>query len=300
MPSCVQSQMSPTKHLILSAHGSQWMETNLVMFTVYIDDSGTDPKQNVAIAAALVVPAVRLEAFDEKWRAFLKEELISGFHTSECVAGQKKTDFEKWSSSRKKHVCFRVREIAKEFSVKAFSFSVHKADYDEIVPENDELRTVGGGKHHYTWAVRHTISFLDSWALTVTKKPFEYVFDCMGKDKKNERKQEIEMVLAQADSVFPGRYIGHYSFRNREEHPGLQCVDLLAWSSYQFSLNAFTGSRLHPIAEDTFWDFENHLYKTWLFGVTMTRADLADWARRERSDPRSLAQRKRWVDAHRK
>jgi hypothetical protein len=201
--------MSSTKHLILSACGSRWKEADLIMFTVYIDDSGTAPEQKVAVAAALVVPAVRLEAFDEKWNAFLKEELISEFHTSECVAGQKKSEFEKWSSSRKKHVCFRVREMAKEFSVRAFAFSVHKDDYDKIVPKDDELRAVGGGKHHYTWAVRHTISFLDSWAATVTSRPFEYVFDCMGNDKKNERKQEIEMVLAQADSLVAGRYLGH-------------------------------------------------------------------------------------------
>jgi len=296
---CVQSQiMSPTKHLILSARGSQWKETNLIMFTVYFDDSGTAPDQDVAIAAALIVPALRLEAFDEKWQNFLKDEFISEFHTSECVAAQKGTKFAKWNSGRRKHVCYRVREIAKEFGVKAFSFAVNKADYDEVVPESDQLRSVGGGKYHYTWAVRHTISFLDAWSSTVTKRPFEYVFDCMGNDKKNKAKREIEMVMAQADSVVPGRYLGHYSFRNRIDHPGLQCVDLLAWSSYQFSLNAFTKKRLHPIAEDTFWDFEKHLYETWMFAVTIRREDLEDWARRERADPRSHEQRRRWVERH--
>ena len=270
------------------------------MFTVYIDDSGTDPNQDVAIAAALIVPAARLEEFDKKWNAFLQDELIPEFHTSECVAGQKDSPFEGWSPQRRKHVCYRVREITKEFSVKAISFAVNKSDYDEVIPEDDQLRVVGGGKFHYTWAIRHTISVLDSWSATVTKSPFEYVFDCMGSDKRNVAKREIETVMAQADSVNPGRYEGHYSFRKRSDHPGLQCSDLLAWCSYQVSCNAFKGKRLHSIAEDTFWDYETHLYNTWMFAITIKRSDLEDWAIRERVDPRSLEQRRRWIKDHKK
>lgn len=269
------------------------------MFTVYIDDSGTDPKQHVAIAAALIVPTVRLEELGEKWDALKREYLIPEFHSSVCVAGQKKTPFEKWSSQRKKHLCYCVREITEEFAVKAVSFAVHKSDYDEIIPENDQLRNVGGNQYHYTWAIRNTISLLDRWSSTVTRSPFEYVFDCMGADRRNAAKKEIETVMAQADSEYPGRYEGHYSFRNRKDHPGLQCSDLLAWSCYQFACHSFRGKYLHPIAEDTFWDYEKYRYGTWMFAITQRKEQIKEWADKERADPRSLAKRRKWVERSR-
>ena len=265
-------------------------------FTVYIDDSGTDPNQQVAIAAALVVPDVKIEDFDAKWTSLLVDELITEFHTSECVAGRKRSQFEKWSSQRKKHLCYRVREITKGFAVKAFSFAVNKSDYDEVIREDDQLRTEGGGKFHYTWAIRHLISMLDTWSSTVTKAPFEYVFDSMGSDKRNQAKHEIETVMAQAESLIPGRYEGRYSFRSRKDYPGLQCADLLAWSTYQFSRHAFKGTPINPIAEDVFWDFEKHLCQTWMFAITIRRDHLQDWANRERADPRSQAQRRKWME----
>jgi hypothetical protein len=267
------------------------------MFTVYIDDSGTDPNQHVAIAAALVIPASRLKEFNANWNDLLQEEFIPEFHTSECVARQKGSPYELWSSQRRKLLCYRVREITKEFAVKALSFAVNKSDYDAMIPEADQLRSVGGGRFHYTWAIRHMITMLDVWSSTVTKSPFEYVFDSMGSDKRNVAKREIETVMAQADSVIPCRYKGRYSFQNRGGHPGLQCADLLAWSCYQFSCNAFKGTRLHPIAEDTFWDFEKYRFKTWMFAITIRREHLEDWANRERAGPRSLEQRTRWVEA---
>ena len=270
------------------------------MFTAYIDDSGTDPKQDVAIAAGIIVPTARLEEFDEKWNVLKRDELIPEFHTSECVAGQKGSLFEKWTSQRKKHLCYRVREITKEFAVKAMSFAVNKSDYDEVIPEDDQIRTAGGGKFHYTWAIRHMVSMLDMWSSTVTMAPFEYIFDSMGRDKRNAAKQEIEMVMAQAESINPGRYEGHYSFKNRKDHPGLQCSDLLAWSSYQISCNAFKGKHLHPIAEDTFWDYEKYHSKTWMFAITIRREDLEDWANRERADIRSQDKRRRWAEVQKR
>lgn len=58
----------------------------LAMFTVYIDDSGTAPEQQVAIASGLIFPAKRMAAMEREWRSFLQKQGIEQFHTSECVA----------------------------------------------------------------------------------------------------------------------------------------------------------------------------------------------------------------------
>ncbi len=292
----VPSQMSPTKHLLLTARGSRWREALLAMFTVYIDDSGTDPNQVVAIASGLILPASRLEEFEIRWNQFLKDNWITEFHSSECVATQSGTDFQNWSSQRVKYVCFQVREITKEFCVKAFSFSINKSDYDEFV--TGELRDVGG-QFHYTWAVRHLISNLDAWAaINSVSTPFEYVFDWMGEKRRNGARREIETVMAQAESLRPGFYEGHYSFRKRKEHPGLQCADLLAWSCYQFSRSPILGVATNLHAWQTFWDYDNFKEKKWMVAVTQKKEDIRDWANLEIADTRSQERRRNWLAAH--
>jgi hypothetical protein len=190
MPMCVQSQMYPAKHMLISSRGSRWKETILAMLTVYIDDSGTDPSQPSAIASALIIPATRLDDLERVWKVFKADNLISEFHSSECAAGQDGTEFSRWSSQRKHHVFYQVREITKEFALGAFSFAVTKSDYDEFV--NGELRDFCG-RYHYTWAVSSIIRNLNQWAQNQNiNVPFEYIFDWMGAPKRNKARAEIE------------------------------------------------------------------------------------------------------------
>ena len=44
----------------MSAYGGKWKEVTPVVFTVYVDDSGTSPDQKLAVASALIVPAIRI------------------------------------------------------------------------------------------------------------------------------------------------------------------------------------------------------------------------------------------------
>jgi Protein of unknown function (DUF3800) len=84
---CAQSQpYSSTEHYLLSILGSRRKDVCLAMFTVYIDDSGTDPRHHVAIASGLIIPAKLIPRLDCEWSSFLqKEGILKGFHTSECV-----------------------------------------------------------------------------------------------------------------------------------------------------------------------------------------------------------------------
>src|SRR5271155_4361077 len=45
----------------------RWRDVFLAMFRAYIDDSGTDPEQQVAIASMLIMPATRIPALDREW-----------------------------------------------------------------------------------------------------------------------------------------------------------------------------------------------------------------------------------------
>jgi hypothetical protein len=128
--------------------------------------------------------------------------------------------------------------------------------------------------------------------------PFEYIFDWMGEKKKNKNpsRSEIETVMAQAESLRPGRYEGHYSFRKRHDVPALQCTDMLAWTCYQFALNAYIQTPLKPIAEESFWEFERHRKNEWLTAGAQLPENLKKWADAELADPRSQKRRREWLE----
>ena len=50
----------PIHHMLVSVLGKEWRKAFVVAFTVYLDDSGTDPSQKVANATALIIPASRI------------------------------------------------------------------------------------------------------------------------------------------------------------------------------------------------------------------------------------------------
>ena len=73
MASCAQKQiLSPAKHFLLSAYGTKWKKANLVMFTVYVDDSGTADDQKTVVAAALIVPARKSRRWNMNGQIFAK------------------------------------------------------------------------------------------------------------------------------------------------------------------------------------------------------------------------------------
>lgn len=243
-----------THHLLISAWGKRWKDVQLVMFTAYIDDSGSDPNQHVANATALIIPGRRILALQREWDALQANEGFADFHTSVFVARNAKEGFGGLSDADQKRIFQRVREIVKKFGVKVMSFTVHKKDYDEVVPAN--LRSYAG-KYHYTWAIRHVVQYLSGWRFSHHALPLEFVFDWMKEG--DERRREIETVMEQAEHLASdmGRHgeFTNYSFRLRKEIPGLQCVDCVAWTTYQYALLAFRKKPLHPFAKIAWDDF---------------------------------------------
>lgn len=254
------------------------------MFTVYLDDSGTAPMQRVANATALIIPALQLETLERQWETLKNRESFSCFHTSEFAARNYKSEFAKWDDAKSDRVFGRIRQIIKKFGVRAYSFSVNKKDYDEITPE--EFRTYSG-KFHYTWAIRHVHKYVLQWRLERNLPPVEFVFDFMKPG--DPRRTEIENVMEQAEET-------NYTFRERCELPGLQCVDVLAWSSYQLALNCFHGTPLRPIAQLGLDDFTNYQNQNWFHPIAVLRKNLEKWVQLEMATGHSMKRFKKWED----
>jgi hypothetical protein len=260
------------------------MEVNLVMVrlhTAFIDDSGTDPNQEVALATALVIPASRIQMLQAEWDVLRLSELFDSLHMSEFSSPTppKDSDFRGWSRDKHNRVYERVREIILDYGAVTITFAVYKKDYDEVVPP--EMR-VNAGRFHYTWAVRHLLAGLEKWrTFFKISAPFEFVFDNMKKG--DPRREEIEEVLAQAEEISPGMY-SNPLFRDRKRIPGLQCVDVLSWISYQYALYVYSGKRLVPDAVTGWHDFEyysKHLVPGWRYAAALKRSELERWVKLE-------------------
>src|SRR5207237_3065600 len=102
------------------------------------------------------------------------------------------------------------------------------------------------GRYHYSWALRHVLSFAQTWRVNNSDiPPYEWIFDFM--KPRELARIEVEEVLEQAEAMaelqrgVSGDYL-NYSFRKRDTLAGLQCADLVAWTHYQFALEKFRGT----------------------------------------------------------
>lgn len=280
-------------HLVLvSAYRSRGKRVRLVSFTLYADDSGTSPSQQVAIATALIVPCAQIIRLEREWDTFRKKEGFSSFHTSECVARNPKSEFANWDHSKVRRVMARMRQITKKYAAApAISMAVKKDYYDAVMPE---MLRHHFGAYHYTWCLSYAIAYAEKSPIRL---PFKYVFDWMGKPA-DPRRQEIDKVMdycerAATEQGYAGDYT-NYSFLHRKDTVGLQCVDQIAWTCYQFALKALVGTPMNEFAEEAWTDYGGHLASAgWLHAFSFRREALEKWVAAELSDGRSM---KRFID----
>jgi hypothetical protein len=267
----------------------------LSSFTIYADDSGTDPQSKVAISCCLIVPSRRIIALEAEWAALKEKESFSCFHASEFSARNRKSEFADWDEAKHTRVFARAREITKKFGVKCYSFAVHKQDYDEVMPA--QFREFF--KDHYTWAVYYAIRLCARWrSAKKIVDPFEWMFDYMKPSDIKRKEVERTMEMAEDMAIFngrPGEY-KNFSFRERCDYSGLQCVDLLAWSCYQMALRAFTKKPYYSDAEIACKDFDEHMGGAWMDTITVKREDLEDFIKRELDTGTALERFERWLD----
>jgi len=260
------------------------------MFTVYVDDSGTAPDQSVAVAGVLIIPVKQITALDKEWENFKDKCGFSDLHASECAALNQKS-YPGWDDPKVSRVFRRARQITEKYASKAFSFSVYKDEFDPVVPS--EWRETGGD-NHYTWGIRNLMHALVRWHRAhQISVPFDFVFD----NAEGGDRLEIEMLMAQFESVCPGDFVDHYQFRRRKAVPALQCADLLAWTSYQIS-RGLRGGQSSSHAMDCARDYRRHQAGEWWEAQTFSQEDLKLVIAEDQKDPEKEKYRRAWHAAY--
>jgi hypothetical protein len=275
-------------HALLSAYGSKWAERYLAMFTLYIDDSGSDPNQHVAIAAGLIIPALRLKAFEREWNRFLDKEGIreKGFHSAECCAHNpdQESQFASWDDGRSSLAFERVFQLMRKYAIKGFCIAAYKKDYDEIVPS--DMRD-GVSKSHFVWALSSLLGLGHDWA-TRRSVPLEYVLDL---PSSKEIKRDItETIDYSAEIGYGDHYTAHHSFRSRKEVPGLQMADFFAWHCYQAARKSILKKPMPNIAVSVWARLYPHITDKsddgkWLVVQRLNREGLTNWVKKVYGTP---------------
>jgi Protein of unknown function (DUF3800) len=280
--------------MLVSVWGKRWREINLMMATLYIDDSGTDPKQHVAIATVLIIPASQIIRLEREWNTLREKEHFRCFHTSECMAKNAKSEFANWDDDKIERVFRRVRQISKKYGARAVSIAVNKKDYDELVPP--EFRNYIG-KYHYTWAVRQLLSFIEPHF--PPKPAREFIFQWL--ERKDKARKEIEDVMDQAQWLackegLPRDYADP-QFRKSDDIPGLQCVDAIGWICYQYSLLLFRKTPLKKYIDESWHHFGAHLSEEgWLMAFTILRDKLQKLIENALANEKAMAIFKEWEE----
>lgn len=285
-------------HMLLSTRGLRWRKVLVVPITVYIDDSGTSPSQHVAIASAVIIPAARILKLENELDKLKRREGFTDFHTSEFICRNYKSQYGKWDDVKHLRVFERVRAMTRKYVSQGFTFAVNKADYEAIIPS--EIRKYVG-TYHYTWAIRHVLTFVDGWRKAAgIEDPCEFVFDFMKPNDENRKEIEDVMEQAEEESLRKGGFTGtfvNYGFRRRTDIAGLQCADLVAWTNYQFALEKFRNTPLHPLAKvawDDFAKMPTTAYKSvanrleWNFSVAIKPKALKEWVAKEMAEGTSF------------
>lgn len=250
------------------------------MFTIYIDDSGSSPDQRFVVAAGMIFPAKRLDAFEREWHNFLMKERIPELHASECAAHNPKSPYAGWENSHIRSVMLRAQQIIFKYSLQSFSIGIKKSDYDELVPKEMWLSV---SESHYVWAASSILGLSFDWA-SKKQVSMEYVFDTASKDEKRDITEAIDY----SEDLYPDHFVGHYSFRVRKEVPGLQAVDLFAWTCFQAAMRTRFQVPMNPIADELWTAFRLHREQQWSEIQSLSREGLEDWVRKTAGSPEDL------------
>jgi hypothetical protein len=245
------------------------------LYTVFSDDSGSSPEHKVVVACGIVVPTIKIVRMNSEWNRFLEKEGIRDFHTSVCVARNPRSDFANWDDARVQRVFARVRQITLRYSVRGFCILIYKQDYEGIVPRDMRDR-IGS---YYTWALSSVLGLAHDYGLA-RSAAMKYVFDTAEK----EIKREIDDAMEYMELRFPGDF-ADYSFGNRREVPGLQAVDLFAWTCFQQGKRARVGQTIHKLGHESWNDYSKALNGEWAVAQSLNREGLEKWVRETYGGP---------------
>jgi Protein of unknown function (DUF3800) len=285
-------------HTLVSLWGRNWKEIQLAFITAFLDDSGTAPDQRVAICSAILIPANQIETLERQWETFTDKNGFLDFHASVCAARNYKSQYSRWDDRKLKKVFLRVRQFCKRFGVQTYGFAVNKKYFDEEIPE--VLKENIGS--HYTWAVRQVVTSIETWRrIRKIKEQVQYIYDW--EDIGSQERFEIDEVMGQSGEQLNEK--PQHDYKERKKVPSLQCVDFMAWLSFQLGNENFYQVPLNPLAIDALKDLENYYpagkcpqFKKWFQVRTIQRDELRRWALGESKNPKTIERFADWRRRH--
>lgn len=204
------------------------------MYEVYFDDSGTDPRSPIAIAACYISTKKGWETFTAAWDEVRWSEGFDVFHMVDFAAAHDKTKkpFCDWDYEKRQRVYRRLVRAINNNKRIGIAIAIPQDAFNKIVPGLPEWMRWRIGNHPYTTAVRFLMGSIRKWreryGITL---PMRYVFDRMSDP---EAKAEIRAVWENISDHgewlkwygIENRY--GYSFENKAEFKPLQAADILA------------------------------------------------------------------------
>ena len=225
--------------------------------TVYIDDSGTDPKSRIEAAAFCVSTVERWKAFERRWRNIATNAGFSQFHMTEfaacrpekpcsqCLHGQATSSdhpWQRWTPKKRRQVLQKLAAAVVEHVECGFGIAHIKEDYETHVLNSPArlLMNRPMGDEHFTHAVQKCGGALAKWRAEnkLTEAPQKFVFDLASKKERDE----IAKVFFGAASGQPQFVDGieqwfvptDISYESRRSVVPLLAADMLAWVTATF------------------------------------------------------------------
>ena len=270
------------EHLIGSRYLNRSKTVCNPMMSLYMDDSGTSPSQDIAIAAGWLGTLQSWKGFEKDWNKVrsIESNKFECMHMNEFVWDH--GEFENWGDLDKKlRLVPKLTNIINNRSTKGFAIAVAKSEFDAIVPKT--LRKQGF-ENHYTYAVRIVLGMIHKWLIQTHTQDLSvhYIFDHL--NRSDPRRTELERVfttIGTHDENFHnyGLTGDGISFMPRCEVSPLQAADMLAWTAFQVVRDELKLARLNPIAGSCFTEFYLHNNRRHLEAGYHTPQHLREWVR---------------------
>lgn len=233
------------------------VERRIAMFAAYFDDSGTHSESSVVSIAGYIAGATDWKHFAAEWNQLLSGENITHFHMTDFES--RHGEFIGWDDQRRIRVIKRAIEIIHRRTIKGFSCSVNKDDFDDLIPE-----FIPGSA--YVLCLVDCMTKCDHWAKEGNRQEPIACFLEQGGGYVSEINR-IRQVFLETDSS----HIHSLTLAKKTAHPQLQPADILAYESYKYWINKEIKDNNRPIRKS----FQLLLRKI-DFGHYLNRNDLIE------------------------
>ena len=197
----------------------------MAMLSIYCDDSGTDPKNRVAVVAGYLGQVKQWKAFDKEWRATLKEFGVKRMRMADLENYQGEFR-DGWNEARRIKILKRLHTIIRNHTKMAIGCAVIKTDFEAIIPQ--EIKEKLGGV--FGWCVHDClVGLAEQCRHHRYNKPIRWVFEAgtIGHGQVDSMFRELLKNKRWDDMLIKG-----LAFENKDTTP-LQAADILAYEGFK-------------------------------------------------------------------